>query len=132
MWRHSLPRYLVVGGTIFLVDLGVFLGLTELGVAAALAQIFSRGLGAILSFMGHKYFSFDHNGKPQEERTPRQFVLYVALSLFTLFASAGVVWGTLQVLNGNRILSKVISEAIMVVITYLSSRYIFRMARSAE
>lgn len=123
-WALSPVRYLMVGGCLFVIDLGVFMCLTELGVAIPVAQIVARATGGLVGFVGHKYVTF--RSSEQTSRGPAQMVLYAVLFAANLTLSAFVISGAIALCMGFRVPGKVLGESVMVCMTFLGNRFIFR------
>jgi len=123
-WALSPVRYLMVGGCLFLIDLGVFMVLTEVGVPIPVAQVVARATGGLVGFVGHKYVTFRSAG--QTSRGPAQMVLYAVLFAANLTLSAFVISGAITLCMGFRVPGKILGESVMVCMTFLGNRFIFR------
>ena len=123
-WSLSPVRYLAVGGCLFLIDLGVFMGLTEVGLPIPIAQVIARATGGLAGFVGHKYVTF--RSSEQASRGPAQMVLYAVLFAANLTLSAFVISGTIALCMGYRVPGKIMGESVMVCMTFLGNRFIFR------
>ncbi|MFT5687035.1 MAG: putative flippase GtrA, partial [Myxococcota bacterium] len=115
----SLPRpvrYILVGGTAFLLNLGIFLLLVDLlAMDIRIAEVISRGLGGVVTFFGHRHITFTG-----EHRLPvaMQGLGYLMLNLINLAISPWVVYGCVSLLGGL-VASKIVAEAIMTAESYL-------------
>ncbi|PVU82108.1 sugar translocase [Cellulomonas sp. WB94] len=69
MARHQVGRFASVGVVNTLVDLGVFLVLTRLGLGVLAANTISTTLGMAVSFVGNRRFVFGRTGHPVREAT---------------------------------------------------------------
>jgi len=122
----SLPRparYILVGGTAFLLNLGLFLLLVDLlALDVRIAEVISRGLGGVVTFFGHKHITFTG-----EQRLPvaMQGLGYLMLNLVNLAISPWVVYGSVALL-GNLVVSKIAAEVIMTLESYLLTGLLFR------
>lgn len=122
----SLPRpvrYILVGGTAFLLNLGIFLLLVDLlAMDIRIAEVISRGLGGVVTFFGHRHITFTG-----EHRLPvaMQGLGYLMLNLINLAISPWVVYGCVSLLGGL-VASKIVAEAIMTAESYLLTGLLFR------
>lgn len=122
----SLPRYLLVGGGLFLVDLAVFLLLKRaFGLPTPIAQGVSRTVGSVTGFAAHKFFTF-RNRDTTVTGVATQGSGYVALTVFNILFSPLVVSGVEHLLPGNLVRIKFLAEIILVTETFLVLRFIFR------
>ena len=121
-------RYLLVGGTLFLIDLSVFLVLVQFcELDIRIAQGVSRTTGAIVGFFAHKYITFEATSNNSVISVKNQGLIYTlaTISINILF-SPFIVWSIVQLLPGRLVLSKIISEILLVLLIYLILRTIFK------
>lgn len=122
----SLPRparYVLVGGTAFLINLGLFLLLVDLlSMDVRIAEVISRGIGGVATFFGHKHITFTG-----DQRLPvaMQGLGYLLLNLVNLAISPWVVYGSVALL-GNLVVSKIAAEVVMTLESYLLTGLLFR------
>lgn len=118
-------RYLLSGGVAWLVDLGVFtLCLASGGIA--IAQFAARTAGAIVAFIGHKFFVF----RAREYRPrilARQSLYFAMLWLFSYVSSTLALIGLIDVLRWNVVVSKIVVEVGVITVNYtVMKSYIFQ------
>lgn len=137
---NTVFRYLLTGGTLFLIDFAVFVGFKSLGVATPVAQVISRTTGAAVGFVGHKLFTFGNRDRSATTMAV-QGTGYIGVTIFTILFSplvvgffAHVIPSDMRVLEAVPYVSatglywmivKVPSEVIMLVITYILLNLIF-------
>lgn len=120
-------RYVVVGGAGFAVNLAAFMALARLGgLDVRLAELISRSLGGVVTFVGHRQWTFAAGAGGHHHGLSGQGFRYVVLNLVNLGVAPWVVWGCVQLLGGLLLPAKFLAEAIMVVETYLLTSLIFR------
>ena len=128
-WRKlidgSAIRYLMVGGTLFLVDLATFLCLKKIGTTTLIAQAISRTVGATLGFLGHKVISF-RSRDYKTQLVAAQGAGYTISTVLNILISPILVAGLEYAVPGRLILVKVLAEIVMVIETYFVLRWIFR------
>lgn len=87
IWRHSLFRYVLVGGSAFLLDAGTLWCMhSVLGAGLAISTAIAFWVGFIFSYLAQRAFSFRSNvphGKG--------LIFYILLLVFNMFATMGIV-----------------------------------------
>ncbi|MCG8067678.1 MAG: GtrA family protein [Candidatus Thiodiazotropha taylori] len=117
-------RYLLVGGASWVVDFLVFfLSYSHIGIVPA--QTLARIVGALVAFAGHKLIVFeDRQFTPQAMR--QQIVQYLILWLVSYTLSVILLLGFIELLQLHPVAAKLITEAIIIVINFVTMRrYIF-------
>ncbi|MES9861124.1 MAG: GtrA family protein [Candidatus Thiodiazotropha sp. LLP2] len=124
LFDHQFLRYLVVGGTSWVVDFLVFYLLYPIiGIIAA--QTAARVVGALIAFIGHKIIVFDDRsfgaGTLRQQLFKYLFLWIVSYSLSIIFLLFFV-----DLLQLHPVASKLITEAIIIAINFVTMRrYIF-------
>lgn len=121
-------RFLVVGGGLFLIDLGLFMALaTGLDLSVPLSQTISVSVRTVLGFVAHKWFTFEQGLADDAARTGRQGLAYVVVGLVNIPISAAVVTGLVWLLGGWEFGGKIASEAVMALEVYALYRlFVYR------
>ena len=81
-------RFLVVGGSAALLELGVFQLLVHAGVAPVPANVVSFAFGMTTSFLGYRMWTFAGD---QSLPVAGQFGAYLALALFNAAATSALI-----------------------------------------
>lgn len=117
-------RYLLVGGASWVVDFLVFF-LTYSHIGIVPAQTVARIVGALVAFAGHKLIVFeDRQFTPQAMR--QQIVQYLILWLVSYTLSVILLLGFIELLQLHPVAAKLITEAIIIAINFVTMRrYIF-------
>ncbi|MCG7954731.1 MAG: GtrA family protein [Candidatus Thiodiazotropha endolucinida] len=117
-------RYLLVGGASWVVDFLVFF-LTYSHIGIVPAQTVARIVGALVAFTGHKLIVFeDRQFTPQAMR--QQIVQYLILWLVSYTLSVILLLAFIDLLQLHPVAAKLITEAIIIVINFVTMRrYIF-------
>ncbi|MEW8324336.1 MAG: GtrA family protein [Candidatus Thiodiazotropha taylori] len=121
---QQVLRYLLVGGASWVVDFLVFF-LTYSHIGIVPAQTVARIVGALVAFAGHKLIVFeDRQFTPQAMR--QQIVQYLILWLVSYTLSVILLLGFIDLLQLHPVAAKLITEAIIIVINFVTMRrYIF-------
>ncbi|NDC21921.1 GtrA family protein [bacterium] len=82
--QNTLHRYLVVGGSMYLLEMLIILLAQKLGASAVLAVGISFWVGLIVSFLLTKFVTFSDNRK-NSKVVLAQSLAYGALVLFNFF-----------------------------------------------
>lgn len=130
----SFLRYLAVGGSLFLIDFAAFLALVRgCGLDLRLAQAVSRSAGAGVGFFAHRHLSFRATGDRATFHWFGQSVGYTAAAVvLNVAVSPFVVWVTFRMSGGRLILAKLVSDALMAVLSYILLRIVFRTRQHAR
>lgn len=129
---HSLPRYLVTGGAMSLLDWGLFTGLcVVLSFPAVLANICSTIITIFVSYFLNQRFVFK-----ARKASWQSFFSFSGLTLFTgLVLQSLVILGVLQFLalfQGHPFSSyaapgaKIVAMGVGATCNYLGYKYLFR------
>jgi putative flippase GtrA len=117
--------FLLVGGMQYLIDTLVFALLISSGLATVPANVASRASAAAAGFLSNRYWTFSQ--RPDTlRRFSRSLVRFLAWWLSMTVVSSLAVLGLESILGDEeleRILAKVIVEAVLAVISFLVSRY---------
>ena len=112
----EVMRFVIVGGLATLVDLAVTVTLVygfDLGQSENLVTTVAFATAFLVSYFGHRFFTFQKNGKASA---------FLVLALSTLALRNIIVWFlTAYVMRG--IVPLIIAMALVTVITYLVSKF---------
>lgn len=123
--RRTGPRYLLVGLSLFVLDLSIFLVLVHLaGLPLAVAQVIARTIGAITGFVLHRSWTFDGEGDHRLS-LGAQGGGYLTLTLLNISLSPFVVLAAAAVLPDSMVLVKVAAEGFLAVESFLITRLLF-------
>ena len=124
LWE--IARYLLVGGTLFAIDLFVWLFCVHiLSWDMHLAQVLARTVGALAGFIGHKYISFRASGTDSLAIEGSGYLMVTVVNiLISPIVLGAMVWLVpTDVLFG--VVAKVLAEVVLVIWTYFLLRWIF-------
>lgn len=122
LYRHHFIRYLLVGGTTFVIDFGILFslhGLLKLNLAASTSVAYWISIS--YNFILNRYWTFDSREK---ESLKRHLTIYFALLVFNYLFTVTVV----SVLGAhiNYVIAKAIAVATSMTWTYVVYKnYIF-------
>ncbi len=120
-------RYVLVGGSGFLVNLLVFMLMARgLSLDVRIAEVIGRSSGGVVTFLGHRQWTFDPGDAGHQHSLGGQTSRYVVLNLVNLAISPWVVWGLAWLTGQQLLLAKLLTEAVMLVETYVLTALIFR------
>lgn len=127
--RSSTFRFLLVGGSAFIVDYGSFYALYYgLGIALYIANSFSFGLGLVISFMLNRLWTFgDRNFT---KKAHHQLGFYSLLAIINLFLT-NVFVGLLNHVGVGPRIGKIITIAVIAAWNfYIYHKFIFTEQKS--
>lgn len=128
--EKSFFKFLIVGGTAFVIDYGSFYTLYFiLGITLYIANSISFGLGLITSFLLNRLWTFSNRNFTKKAH--HQFGFFSALALVNLFLS-NVFIGLLNHIGISPRFGKIITIAVIAIWNYhLYKKLIFTEQRSA-
>lgn len=126
LWDRQQVRYLVVGTLLFLLGALITLVLAgPLGMDVRLAEGTSRIVGAIVGFVGHKLVTFRRPGTSSRMTTAAQGVSYAVVTVVNTLVAPWVLYGLHVGLELWLPAAKLISDAVMVVESYVLLSLVF-------
>jgi len=129
LYRHHFVRYLLVGGTTFVLDFGILFilhGQLQLNLAASTSVAYWVSMS--YNFVLNRYWTFDSREK---ESLTRHITTYLALVLFNYLFT--VTFVSIVGSHINYVIAKALAVAIQMVWTYeVYRKYIFISPESTE
>lgn len=114
--RHSLTRYILVGGTTFAIDIGLFWFLHDVaGWNIFLANTVSYWSAIAFNFLANRLWTF----KAQEVAISRNLALYLGLLIFNFAFSSGFLMAATAFGLDPR-LAKVCATGLQTLWTYIA------------
>lgn len=122
LYNHHFVRYLLVGGTTFVIDFGILIALHGgLGIGIAAATSVAYWVSIIYNFILNRYWTFDSREK---ESLQRHITTYFILLIFNYFFA--VIFVSYMSDHINYVVAKAIAVGIQMVWTYpVYKNYIF-------
>jgi putative flippase GtrA len=114
LYRHHFVRYLLVGGTTFILDFGILFilhGKLKVGIAAATSVAY--WVSIIYNFVLNRYWTFDSREKESLQRHITAYFFLLILNYF--FAVTFVSYASNHI---NYIVAKAIAVLIQMIWTY--------------
>lgn len=130
--KHSLSsqslRYLIVGGLVYSLDVGLFIVLAAFARSYYLEiNVVAKTVSAIVGFVLHKRFTFSWE---QRHSIKRQFVLYVLLFVFNISMSTGLIYLLVGRLSLPTLPTRIAVDMVVIATAFLVSRYMVFRASS--
>ena len=122
LYRHHFVRYLIVGGSTFVIDFGIlFILHGKLGFGIAASASISYWVSIIYNFVLNRYWTFDAREK---ESLQRHITTYLILLIVNyIFAVTFVSFASTHI---NYIIAKAIAVLFQMIWTYpVYKKYIF-------
>jgi putative flippase GtrA len=122
LYRHHFVRYLIVGGTTFVIDFGILYTLhTHFNVKIAAATSIAYWVSITYNFLLNRYWSFD---KREKESLQHHITTYFMLLIFNYFFV--LLFVSFFSHHINFIIAKAIAVLLQMTWTYyLYKNYIF-------
>lgn len=116
----QILRFLVVGGTAFLIDFFVLYLLTEL---AGINYLLSNGISFTLSTVYNYFLStlwvFDTK---THKRTLVEMLVFFVLSAAGLGINQGIMWIAVEKANINYLISKILATIIVMIFNFVTRK----------
>ena len=114
LYHHHFVRYLVVGGTTFIIDFGLLISLhSSLGIGIAAATSVAYWASIIYNFVLNRYWTFDTGEKESLQRHITTYLMLLIVNYFFV-----VIFVSYSSNHISYILAKAIAVAIQMVWTY--------------
>lgn len=122
---RRIGRFLVVGGGLFTLDLGLFLLFVKVsGLDVWWAQTLSVSIRTALGFVLHKWFTFAGDTKSDASTTAKQSVAYLVQGVVNIPISAAVVTACVWATGGYALIGKVLSEVVLAAWVFFLYRFV--------
>lgn len=116
----QILRFLVVGGTAFLIDFGVLYLLTEwISLGYLFANCISFIISVIYNYILSTLWVFDAK---QTKSKSQEFVIFLLLSLVGLGINQGIMWITVEKMSVNYLLAKILATAIVMIFNFITRK----------
>ena len=117
----QIINFLIVGGIATIIDwLLYFILYNYVKLTPLLANIISYSIATFYSYIVSVKFVFNVN---KDNSKKKNFIIFVTLSIIGLLLSEGLIYLMVNVLNIHKMLSKIISTAIVMVFNFVSKKY---------
>ena len=113
----QILRFLVVGGTAFLIDYGVFTLLTYLGMYYLTANIISFSVSVIFNYIASIKWVYD-----AKKQTPKEFILFIVLSVVGLGLNSLIMYTGVDKLHIHELLMKLVATGIVMVYNFITRK----------
>ena len=118
--------YLVFGGLTTLVNIVAFFILRQFKIEVYVSNAIAWFLSVLFAFITNKLFVFESKGKSKKENI-RECVSFFGFRVLSLIFDMGAMYLLLQVLNINELISKIISNVLVIILNYIFSKlFIFK------
>jgi putative flippase GtrA len=119
--QKRVARFILAGGSAFIVEYASFLILMSLGLPILIANTISFLAGLVTSFTLNKVFVFNNR-----DETVRQFTMYTSIALVNLGISDVLIWVSTHVWDLHYAVAKIVAVAFIALWNYgIFSRIIF-------
>ena len=119
--KASFIRYIVVGATGFIIDIGMTYLLRDgLGVNQYIANLFGVTLAIINNFVLNKYWTFEDKSR----NIGKQLVRYIIISILGIISNILLVWTFYGLLLLNFYGSKILAIVLIVFWNFYANRAI--------
>ena len=123
---YEVLSYLVFGGLTTLVNIVAFFVLRKFNIEIYISNVIAWILSVLFAFITNKLFVFESKNKSKKENV-RELVSFFGFRILSLIFDMGFMYLLIQVLNVNELISKIISNVLVIILNYVFSKlFIFR------
>ena len=124
-WREVL-LYLVFGGLTTVINIVAFFLLRLVNIEIYISNLIAWIISVLFAFITNKLFVFESHGKNKKDNI-KEFVSFFGFRVLSLGFDMVAMYLLLQVFGINEMISKVISNIIVIVLNYIFSKlFIFK------
>jgi len=128
-WYHKYKEgllYLFFGGCTTLVNIISFAILRLFKLDVYISNGIAWILSVLFAFVTNKIFVFESRGKSKKE-TLREGISFFGFRVLSLLFDMAIMYLLIDVINGNEIVAKVVSNVVVIVLNYIFSKvFIFK------
>ena len=126
--NKEIIKYLIFGVLTTLVNIISFYILDKLNVDIYINNTISWIISVIFAFITNKLYVFE--SKSMDIKTIfKEKISFLGARIFTYFVDMGTIYLLYDGLRIDKLISKVVSNIIVIIINYVFSKYIFRNKR---
>lgn len=123
---REVLSYLLFGGLTTLVNIVSFFILRQFNVAIYISNVIAWILSVLFAFITNKLFVFESKGKNKKENA-KELISFFGFRILSLGIDMGAMYLLLDVLSIGELISKILSNIIVIVLNYIFSKlFIFR------
>lgn len=128
-WYHKYREslwYLFFGGCTTLVNIVSFMVLRHFNVSLYISNMIAWIIAVVFAFITNKLYVFESKDKDLV-KTLKEFFSFIVFRLLTLAIDMGIIYLMIDVLSLNELLSKIVSNIVVIVANYFFSKiFIFK------
>lgn len=125
-YREGL-LYLFFGGLTTVLNIVVFFVLRQFNVFVYLSNAIAWVLSVLFAFITNKLFVFESKGKSKKENM-KEVISFFIFRVISLFFDMGVMYLLLDILSVNEVVSKIVSNIVVIILNYLFSKlFVFKI-----
>lgn len=115
----QILKFVVVGGTAFVIDYGIFALLTWVNVHYLIAQIISFSGALLFNYIASIKWVFD-----AKKQTKKDIIIFIFLALIGLVINEILLYIGVELLNWHELLAKFISSLIVMIYNFITRKLI--------
>lgn len=115
----QILKFVVVGGTAFVIDYGVFAILTLIDVHYLIAQIISFSVALVFNYIASIKWVFD-----AKKQTKKEIIEFIGLAIIGLFINEILLFIGVDKLGWHELIAKFISSVIVMVYNFITRKLI--------
>ena len=121
-YENDVIRYIFFGGCTTLVNLVVFYVMRKLGTGLNTANVISIITAILFAYVVNSRFVFQDKCRTLKDHI-HPFCKFISARLVTMVIEVGGVWLLAEILHMNDMLSKFLTQFIVLVLNYIFSKF---------
>ena len=115
----QILKFIVVGGTAFVIDYAIFAVLTYINIHYLIAQIISFTLALIFNYFASVKWVFD-----AKEQTKKEIIIFIILAIVGLILNEILLYIFIEKIDWHELLAKFISSVIVMIYNFITRKLI--------
>lgn len=127
--HQEVMRYLIFGGISTVINILVFMILKNLGISTFISNSLAWVISIVFAYFTNKLCVF-YSETNKKNDLMKEIISFLGYRIFTLIIDEIFVIVTIDILNLNSLLMKIISNIIVIILNYVFSKFIIFSKKS--
>jgi len=115
----QILKFVVVGGTAFVIDYAVFAFLTFISIHYLIAQLISFSVALVFNYVASIKWVFD-----AKKQTKKDIIIFIVLAVIGLGINEVLLYIGVETLHWHELLAKFVSSVIVMIYNFITRKLI--------